>query len=151
MSNLNSPTFDIRRGYPNGSAMAEPFPIKQTTPGVYESLPAGSIVTQELQNGQTVMSKATSPNLSSADPKQMWVVVEGNDDYSGQFTGMCMCVLLGTGFMWWSKNYAAGSYPAGTPVSVSAGQLKVKAVNEQIIAYVVHDKTATESAVEVAS
>lgn len=149
MSNLNNPTFDIRRGYPNGSAMAEPFPIKKSG-GVALSLPQGTIVTQELQDGQTVMAAATSPNLSVADPKQMWVVVEGNDDFSGQFTGMCMCVLLGTGFMWWTKSYAAGSYPAGTPVSVSAGQIKVKATNEQIIAYVVHDKTATESAVEVA-
>lgn len=149
MSLLNTQTFDIQRGYPNGSAMAEPFPIKKSA-GVAMSLPQGTIVTQELQDGQTVMAPATSPNLSTDDPKQMWVVVEGNDDYSGQFTGMCMCVLLGTGFMWWTKDYAAGSYTPGTPVSVNAGQIKVKATNNQIIGYVVHDKTATEQKVVVA-
>jgi len=150
MSLLNNPTFDILRGYPNGSAMAEPFPIKQTTPGVYELLSAGMIVTQELQNNQAVMSKATTPNVSTTDPLQAWIVVEGNDDYSGQFTGMCMCVRLGSGFIWSTKTYTAGTYTPGVPVSFSTGQVKVKAVNEQIIGYVREDKTATESKVVIA-
>jgi|MudIll2142460700_1097286.scaffolds.fasta_scaffold00003_139 hypothetical protein len=151
MSLLNNPTFDILRGYPNGSALAEPFPIKQTTPGVYESLPAGAIVTQELQNNQAVMSKATTPNVSIADPIQVWLVVEGNDDFSGQYTGMCMCVRLGTGFIWSTKTYTAGTYTPGVPVSFNAGVIKAKAVNEQIIGYVREDKTATEGKVVVAA
>lgn len=151
MSLLNNPTFDILRGYPNGSALAEPFPIKQTTPGVFEALPAGAIVTQELQNNQAVMSKATTPNVSTTDPIQVWIVVEGNDDYSGQYTGMCMCVRLGTGFIWSTKTYTAGTYTPGVPVSFNAGVIKAKAVNEQILGYVREDKTATEGKVVVAA
>lgn len=150
MALLNNPTFDLHRGYPNGSALAEPFKIHKTA-GNYDSLPAGTIVTQELQDGDTVMAAATTPDLSSADPKQVWIVVEGNDDFSGAYTGRCMCVRLGSGFMWKTKNYASGTYTPGTPVSFNAGQTKVKAVNEQIVAYVAYDKTATESALILAA
>jgi hypothetical protein len=150
MAILNS-TFDFHRGYPNGSALAEPFSIKKEA-GVAVELSGGTIVTQEPSGTDTVVDKADSPILNgSADPAQMWLVVEGNDDFSGQFTDKCMCVLLGSGVIWSTGKYASGSYTPGTPVSVSGGKLKVKGTNEQIIGYVVYDKTATEGKVYIAS
>ena len=61
-----------------------------------------------------------------------------------------MCVRLGSGLIWSTTDYAAGSYPAGTAISFASGQVKVKASNEQIIGYVKEDKTATESKVVIA-
>jgi hypothetical protein len=144
---------DFLRGFPGGFAgfaMCWPFTIK-TTVGVAATLPIGTIVTQELSGGATVVDKATTPNTSIADPKEMWVVVEGNDDFSGQFTGKCNCAKLGSGIIWVASDYASGSYTAGTPVSVSAGQIKVKASNEQIIGYVLEDRTAIDSTVVISA
>lgn len=150
MSILNTRKFDILRGYPNGSGLVWPFPIKKTA-GVVNSIPQGTIVTQELQDSQTVVDAATTPDLSVADPKEMWLVVEGNDDYSGEFVGKCNTVKLGSGVIWEADDYAAGAYTPGTPVSVSAGQVKVKGANEQIIGYVLEDRTASKGTVVISS
>lgn len=148
MAILNS-KFDILRGYPNGSALAEPFKVKKTA-GVPVSLPGGTLVTQELQDGATVMDAATTPDVSSADPIQVWLVVEGNDDYSGEFVVGGHACRVGSGLIWETDQYTAGTYTPGTAISFSAGKIKVKAANEQIIGYVLHDKTATEGVVVVA-
>jgi hypothetical protein len=151
MSLLNS-KFDILRGYPNGSALTWPFAIKTAgSPAVPVSLPGGTIVTQELQDSQTVVDKATSPDLSSADPVEAWLVVEGNDDFSGQFVGKVACAKLGTGIIFETDQYDAGSYTPGTPVSMNAGKIKVKAVNNQIIGFVLEDRTATKGTVVVSA
>lgn len=151
MSILNS-KFDILRGYPNGSASVWPFPIKKTgSPATPVSIPAGTLVTQELDGGQTVVDKATTPDLSSADPIEVWLVVEGNDDYSGEFVEKVATAKPGTGLIWETDDYAAGSYTPGTPVSFSGGQIKVKAANEQIVGYVLEDRTATKGTVVVSA
>jgi len=141
--------FDFHRGYPNGSALAEPFKVKVNA-GVPVSLPGGHLVTQELQNGETVMDAATTPDLSSADPKQVWLVMEGNDDYSGEYVKGGQACRVGSGLIWSTDQYTAGTYTPGVPVSFSAGKLKVKAANEQIIGFVLYDKTATEGKVYIA-
>lgn len=144
---LNS-KFDTLAGYPNGSALAWPFEIKKSG-GVAVLLPIGTIVTTEKSGTTTVVNAATTPDLSTQNPKPMWVVVEGNDDFSGQFVGKCAAVKLGTGFIWETDQYTAGTYDPGTPVSVNAGKLKVKAANEQIIGYVLEDRTATKGTVVI--
>jgi hypothetical protein len=151
MALLNS-KFDTRRGYPNGSALAEPFAIKKTgSPLAPVSLPQGTLVTQELQNSATVMDAATSPDLSSADPIDVWLVVEGNDDYSGEYVEKIMACKCLSGLIWETNDFAAGSYTPGTPVSFSAGQVKVKATNEQIIGHVLHDFSSTTGTIWVSS
>lgn len=148
---LNS-KFDVTRGYPNGSALAEPFAIKKTgSPLVPVSLPLGTLITQELQSGNTVVDKATSPDLSSADPIDVWVVVEGNDDYSGEYVEKVMACKCGSGLIWETDQFAAGAYTPGTPVSFNAGQLKVKGANEQIIGHVLYDYTATKGTIRISS
>jgi hypothetical protein len=151
MALLNS-KFDTPRGYPNGSALAEPFKIKKTgSPLAPVTLGQGSLITQELQNNETVMDKATSPLLNEADPIDVWVVVEGNDDYSGEYVEKVMACKCGSGLIWETDDFATGSYPPGTALSFSAGQLKVKGANEQIIGYVLHDYTATKGTIWISS
>jgi hypothetical protein len=144
--------FDTPRGYPNGSALAEPFKIKLTgSPLAPASLPQGTLVTQELQGTETVMAAATTPNLSSADPIDVWVVVEGNDDYSGEYVKKIMACKCGSGLIWETDQFAAGTYTPGVPLSFSAGKLKVKAANEQIIGHVLDDFSATKGTIRVSS
>lgn len=141
--------FDIHRGYPNGSALAEPFKAK-TNAGTPVSLPGGTLVTQENQSGVTVMDAATTPDITSVDPIQVWLVMEGNDDYSGEYVGGGQACRVGSGLIWSTDQYTAGTYTPGTAVSFSAGKLKVKAATEQIIGYVLYDKTATEGKIYIA-
>ena len=144
--------FDIPRGYPNGSALAEPFAIKETgTPLTPVLLAQGSLVTQETQNNKTVMNLASTPDLSSHDPIDVWLVVEGNDDYSGQYAKKIMACKCGSGLIWETDQLTAGSYPAGTPVSFNAGKVKVKAANEQIIGYVLDDFTSSKGTIRISS
>jgi len=149
MSILTS-KFDILRGYPNGSALTWPFPIKKVA-GVAVSLPGGVLVTQELSGIETVVDKATTPDTSSADNIDVWLVVEGNDDYSGEFVGSVAAVKPGSGLIWETDDYAAGVYTPGVAVSFNAGQIKVKAANEQIVGYVLEDKTATKGTVVISA
>lgn len=144
--------FDILRGYPNGSALVWPFAIKKTgTPAVAVSMPAGKLVTQELSGAATVVDLATTPDLSSADPIEVWLVVEGNDDYSGSYVDKIAAAKPGSGLIWETDDYAAGTYTPGTPVSFNAGQLKVKAANEQIVGHVLEDRTATKGTVVISA
>jgi hypothetical protein len=152
MALLNS-KFDTPRGYPNGSALAEPFKIKKTgAPLAPVSLPQGTLITQELQNNETVMDAATSPNLTAADPIDVWVVVEGNDDYSGEYVEKVMACKCGSGLIWETDQLAVGTYTPGTALSFSAGQLKPKTLaTEQIIGHVLHDFTSTKGTIWVSS
>lgn len=149
MALLNS-KFDIPRGYPNGSALAEPFLIKKTgsTPN---AIAQGKLVTAELQSGATVMDLASTPDVSSADPIDVWLVVEGNDDYSGEYVEKIMAVKCGSGVIWETDDFTAGTYTPGVAVSFSSGKLKVKAANEQIIGHVLHDFSATTGTIRISS
>jgi hypothetical protein len=98
-----------------------------------------------------VVDKATTPNLSSADPKEPWLVVEGNDDFSGQFVGKVACAKLGTGIIFETDQYDSGTYTPGVPVSMNAGKIKVKGTNDQIIGFVLEDRTATKGTVVVSA
>ena len=149
---LFSSKFDITRGYPNGSALAEPFKIKLTgSPLAPVSMPQGSLITQELQGLETVMDLATSPLLNAADPIDVWVVVEGNDDYSGEYVKKVMACKCMSGLIWETDQLTAGAYTPGTPLSFTAGKLKVKDTNEQIIGYVLDDFTATKGTIRISS
>ena len=156
MALLNS-KFDTPRGYPNGSAMAIPFDIKKTgSPLVPVTLAAGKLVTQELQGSLTVVDLATTPNLTSASPIDVYLVVEGNDDYSGEFTGKCATVKPGTGIAWKTDDFATGTYTPGTPVTFDGGQVAqhgtvVSAAADQIIGFVLYDDSATDGTITISA
>ena len=152
MSLLNS-KFDILRGYPNGSALVWPFAIKTAggPPAVPVSLPGGTIVTQEASGVTTVVDKMTSPNISTTPPKEPWLVVEGNDDFSGQFVGKCACAKLGSGIIFETDQYDAGTYAPGTPVAASTGKIKEAGATDQIIGFVLLNNIATKGTVVVSA
>ena len=151
MSLLNG-KFDIPRGYPHGSALAEPFAIKKTgAPLAPVTLAQGKLVTQELQSGATVMDLATTPDLSGADPIDVWLVVEGNDDYSGEYVEKIMAVKCSSGVIWETDDFAAGAYTPGLPVTFDGGQLKLKGANDQIIGYVLDDLSSTKGTIRISS
>jgi len=145
MSVLTS-KFDILRGYPNGSGTPWSFPIKMNGTVPY-SVYAGTIVTQESQNNKTVAALATTPNTGSAEPIQMWLTVEGNDDFSGQFVVGCNTVLLSSGIVWETDVFTAGTYAVGGAVSVSGGKVQDRGSNEQTIAYVLENNIATKGTI----
>ena len=151
MSILNR-KFDILRGYPNGSALVWPFAIKKAgSPLAPMSIPQGTIVTQELQGTETVVAPADSPNVSTHDPIDTWLVVEGNDDYSGQFVRKCNAVKLGSGVIWEADDYQSGTYTPGTPVTMKTGKVAVKGATDQLIGHVLEDRTASKGTVVISS
>lgn len=147
MALLNS-KFDVKRGYPNGSAVHWDFTVKSTG-GTYEAIAGGKIVTVQAASGLPVVTLATTPNTSIADEIDVYLVIEGNDDFSGTFVQKVSVLRFGSGFIFTTADYAAGSYAIGTKVSFSAGQIKVKATNEQIIGSVI-EVDATNSTITIA-
>jgi hypothetical protein len=141
--------FDITRGYPNG-ALEEDFPIKKTGT-TYETIPAGHLVVPEADAaGAAVISAGTTPDTSQTDNAPVWLVVEGNDDFSGDYVKKAHCLRLGSGLIWETDQFAAGTYAVSTPVSFSAGKIKVKGSNEQIIGYVVANEVTARGVLRIA-
>lgn len=93
MSNLTS-AFDILRGWPNGSALSWDFAQKAAvTPDIVE----GTVVAVEDDSGNPVVDRHASGLLIGDNPDHPWMVVQGTDQYDGEFTGKLTCVKLRTG------------------------------------------------------
>lgn len=140
--------FDVLRGWPQEGAIDETFPINQTTPGTDDSLPIGTIVEIDATSGGAKAS--TTPNRTSADAKDVYVVVAGNDDFSSQFVHKIVGLRSNAEFrLDYARNCVAGSFTRGSKLSFSAGKWKVAAINEQIIGHVLVDNSATSGTVDV--
>lgn len=95
MSNLSS-TFDILRGWPDGSALWYEFPQKAAvTPNITE----GTIVAVEPGSpaNKPCVDRYTSVATASGNLDHPWLVIQGCDQYDGQFTGTLTCIKLRTG------------------------------------------------------
>lgn len=95
MSNLNS-SFDILRGWPNGSALYYDFPEKAA---VSPAIPEGSIVAVEPGSPATkpCVDRYTSAATASGNLDYPWLVIQGRDQFDGSYTGVLTCILLRTG------------------------------------------------------
>ena len=96
MSNLNS-LFDIYRGWPNASGLSYDFKQKDAvTPNIAE----GTVVAVEVGAvpGQPVVDRHES-GLIGTNYDQPWLVIQGADQYDGQFTGKMTCLKLRTGIV----------------------------------------------------
>lgn len=142
---LNS-KFDVLRGWPREGAIDESFNIHQTAPGTPDALPLGTVM-KVGTDGKAVA--ATTPNRTSANAVATWVVVAGNDDYSSQYVDKVVAVRSNAVFRLDPANINAGSYPAGTKLTFSAGKWQPAAVTNQIIGEVVADNTATDGTITV--
>lgn len=114
-----------------GSGPGVPDSSGTLTPG---TIVAGHFVMMDA-SGNMVL--ATSPDLNAALSAMIWMVVTGDNDYSGMASGKVNCVHGGVRAVT-EKFDAAQSYTPGIPLIVSAGILtpKVLGDNRQIVAYV---------------
>lgn len=97
MSNLSS-NFDIIRGWPNGSALYWEFKQKS---GVTPNITEGTVVAAEAGTipGKPVADRYVSAATSSGNLDNPWIVIQGRDQYDGQFTGTLTCIKLRTGLI----------------------------------------------------
>lgn len=142
---LNS-LFDVLRGWPKEGAIDHTFGIHQTVAGTDDSLPAGTVVTIG-SDGKAVA--ASTPNRSTTNPTETWVVVEGNDDFSAQFVHKVVCLRSNAMFKLDPSNFNAGTYTPGTALTFSSGKWQVAATNNQIIGSVLEDNTAVDGTITV--
>lgn len=97
MSNLNS-LFDIICGWPNECALLWEFKQKS---GVSPNIAEGTIVAVEagVVPGKSVVDRYTSALAPGGNLDHPWLVIEGCDQYDGQFTGTLTCLKLRTGLI----------------------------------------------------
>ena len=136
--------FDVMRGWPHGSALDERFTV-YAPGGTPVEIIAGSVI--YLRSDSTV-DLADGP-LAAIAAVPTWVVVEGNDDYSGTFIGKVVA-LRGTCMLKLDPdNFVAGAYPVGTLLSFDNGQFKPATVGLQVIGEVVRDNLLTDTTIDV--
>lgn len=95
MSNLNS-AFDVLRGWPNGSALSWDFTQKS---GVVDIVEGTVVAVEDDGAGHAVVDRHQSALLTGNNPDHPWLVVQGADQYDGEFTGRLTCVKLRTGIV----------------------------------------------------
>ena len=125
---LNS-KFDILRGWPREGAIDETFPV-HVTAGTPDALPLGTIVTMQSDGSMAV---ASTPDRTAANALPVWVVIEGNDDFSGTFLQKVVCLRGNAQLKFDPSNINAGAYTYGSPVSFTSGKLKLATTKDQII------------------
>lgn len=137
--------FDVLRGWPKEGAIDECFPVHLSS-GVPDSIPLGSLVAVQ-SDGSVAL--ATTVNVATTNGTAVWIVVEGNDDFSGTFLQKVNCIRGNAMVRLDPANFAAGSYPPGTQVSFASGLAKVAAANDQVIGEVIEDDIAVDGTIVV--
>ena len=138
--------FDVLRGWPREGAIDETFPAHKSG-GVLDVLPPGTVVTMQVADGS--MAVATTPDRTAVDALPTWVVVEGTDDFSGQFVEKVVCLRSNAMFRLDPANFNAGTYALRTPLTFSAGKWQEAATKDQIIGEVMSDDRATNGTIVV--
>jgi hypothetical protein len=141
---LNS-KFDILRGYPKEGAIDATYPIHVSS-GTYDSIILGEVVKVGTDGAVTA---ATTVNRSTTEGTAVWVVIEGNSDFSGTFLEKAVCLRANAVLRLDPSNINAGSYTIGTKLTFSAGKWQPAATNDQIIGEVLADNTATDGTIDV--
>jgi len=137
--------FDVLRGWPREGAIDETFPVHKTG-GTLDTVVPGHVV---YVNTDGEVQLATSPDASIADGTPVWVVVEGTDDFSGQFVEKAVCLRSNAMFRLDPANFAVGAYPVGALLSFTAGIWGVAVAKEQVIGEVISDDQATDGTIVV--
>lgn len=142
---LNS-LFDVLRGWPREGAIDDAFLIHQSAPPAFDSLPLGTVVAVQADG---TVAAATTPNRSTTNPVATWIVVEGNDDFSAQFVNKVVVLRSNAELKLDPANFNAGVYTPGTKLTFSAGKFQPAVTNNQIIAEVLQDHTATDGTIVI--
>ena len=98
------------------------------------------------QSDGTVAS-ASTPS-SGADSIPVWVVIEGNDDFSGTFLEKVNCLRGDCVLQLDPANYSAGSYAPNTELTFSSGKFAAATTGQQIVAEVL-SVNASNSTLEI--
>lgn len=136
MSILNS-KFDILRGWPNSSAVAEDWNVPTIDAG-HDPLYSGTWVKLDptVATVPTVKSQARADKASGAlstHPTLWALVIEGQDEYSSRFSNK-VTVLLGGGYVVKLYNdgvndqFTAAGLAPGVPVKLVAGKVALAGV-----------------------
>lgn len=141
---LNS-KFDILRGWPKEGALDETFPVYSPA-GVPVSLPAGTVI---YRRSDGTVDKADTPNRTAANGVATWVVIEGNDDYSGSFTNKVVALRANAVFKLDPANFTAAALPAGAKLTMQTGVWTLAVANDQIIGEVLVDDQAVDGTITV--
>jgi hypothetical protein len=140
-----SSLFDILRGYPREGAIDEVFPIHVSS-GTYSSVTLGMVVS--VGTDGTVQA-ATSPNRSSANGIATWVVIAGNEDFSGTYLEEAVCLRANAELKLDPSNLTTGSFTVGTKLSFNAGQWTPATTNNQIIGEVLSNNQSVDGTIVV--
>lgn len=131
MSNLNN-KFDILRGWPSGAAVDETFTVN-TGVTVVEGLLVSLNSSDNL-----ILPTAVLAQGAAAGPSKFRMVISGNDQFDGVFTGKAVA-LRGT-FTVQTDQFVAASYTPGqlltvhVAVDADQGKLCARTVsNEQVV------------------
>ncbi len=140
---LNS-KFDVLRGWPQKGAIDETFPVTVVA-GNPVVLPLGTVVTPQLDGS---VNRATSP-AAAADPIPVWLVVEGNEDFSGRFLQKVVCVRSNVEAQLDPSNFVAGAYVPGSLLSFVNGQFVLATTGQQVIAEVLENSVPTDGTLKI--
>lgn len=141
---LNS-KFDILHGFPKEGAIDKTFPIRLNA-GVYDAIALGMVV---FVNTTGAVQAATTPNRTTTNSVAVWVVIEGNSDYSGTFLQKAVCLRSNCVLRLDPANLNAGTYTPGVKLTFSAGKWQPAVATNQIIAEVIADNTAVDGTIDV--
>lgn len=92
-------------------------------------IPAGAIVTMDTDG--TAILASTGAMGTRLNAKMVFVVIDGNKDYSGAFVQK-LTVLHG-GFTMQTDQFVAGAYVPGTLVSFANGKVTVAGATDQFL------------------
>lgn len=144
---LNS-KFDVLRGWPKEGALDETFPV-YSPGGVPVALPAGSVIYVRSDGYANLASSAANVSKGGTAPTPTWVVVEGNDDFSGQFTNKVVAIRANAMLRLDPANFDADSYPPGTPLTFTSGLFYVCTTNKQVIGEAIRDDQSVDGTIVV--
>ncbi len=131
--------FDVLRGWPKEGAIDETFPV-YSPGGTPVAIPSGSVI--YLRTDGTVDLVSVGSN-----PAAVWLVVEGNDDYSGAY--LQKVVALRGNCVVQTSNFEAGSWAVSSMVSYTLGQFSLAASGEQVVGEVLKDDRATNGTLTI--
>jgi hypothetical protein len=137
--------FDVLRGWPREGALDESFPVHKTA-GVLDTVVPGNVV---YVNASGEVELASTGDRTTVDATPTWVIVEGTDDFSGQFVEKAVCLRSNAMFRLDPANFAVGTYAVGTLLSFSAGKWQEAAITEQVIGEVIANNTAIDGTIVV--
>jgi hypothetical protein len=144
--------FDVLRGWePGGDAGVDQSFPPNAPGGVPVTLLPGYIVTLSASGTVDVATTPANVTLGTADPRQVYVVVEGNGaDFSARFVGKVVC-LRGKLTIRTDKLGVAQTFPVAGKVTYSAGLLmdKAPAATTQVIGTVIANNVATNGTIDV--